>query len=197
MKELKEKILKEGMVIEKGEILKVDSFMDHQVDVGLMDRVADDIIDHLREVSLYDKIDKIVTIETSGIVVGTLMALKMDLPMVFARKKIPITLIEPLYSRKIVSPTKMNEVEIIISSRYLSPSDNVYIVDDFLATGATSLALMEIMATSGAKVVGMGAIIENSFLPGRDLLSEKYPDLDLYSSVRISNMDETGLIEFI
>ena len=91
----------------------------------------------------------------------------------------------------------MNEVEIIISSRYLSSGDNVYIVDDFLATGATSLALLEIVATSGATAVGMGAIIENSFLPGRDLLREKYPALDLYSCVRISHMDETGIIEFI
>ena len=196
MKILKEKILKDGKVIANGDIIKVDSFIDHQVDVRLMDLIADDIIGHIKKTKSYGKINKIVTVETSGIVLGTLISLKMNVPLVYARKKIPITLIEPLYSRKIISPTKKNEIEIVISSKYLSSMDSVYIVDDFLATGATSEALIEIIRNAGANLIGIGSIIENSFLNGRKLLLGKYPDLDIYASVRIKKMDINGNIEF-
>ena len=196
MEILKERILKDGMVIENGDILKVDSFIDHQVDVALIDKIAKNIIGHLKKKNLLSKINKIITIETSGIVLGTLMADKMQVPLVYARKKVPITLIEPLYSRKIVSPTKKNGVEIVVSSKYLKEDDSVYVVDDFLATGVTSLALMEIMKSAGANIIGFASIIENSFLQGRELLKEKFPDIDIYACVRIKEMHDSGEIIF-
>ncbi len=196
MKELEQRILSEGKVIRNGEIIKVDSFIDHQVDLQLMEKIAQDMLNHLESSGILKKINKIVTIETSGIPLATMVAHKLSLPMVFARKKIPVTLIEPLYSRKIVSPTKLDEVEIVISSKYLSEKDSVYIVDDFLATGVTSLAIMDLIRDAGCKVVGIGAIIENAFLGGRDIIKEKYPEADIYACVRIKKMTTEGHIEF-
>ena len=196
MKILKERILRDGMVIENGEILKVDSFIDHQVDVTLMNEIAKNIIEHLKNKGLLNKINKIITIETSGIVLGAFMAEKMQVPLVYARKKVPITLIEPLYSRKIVSPTKKNDVEIVISSKYLKENESVYVVDDFLATGVTSVALLEIIKNAKAHIVGFASIIENSFLNGREILKDKFPSIDIYSCVRIKSMKENGEIIF-
>ena len=120
----------------------------------------------------------------------------IERPIIFARKKIPITLIEKLYSRKIISPTKNNEVELVISSKYLDKEDKVYIIDDFLATGTTSIALIEMIKESGAEVLGIGAIIENYFQGGRTKVLEKFPDLKIFSLVSIESMTSDGKIIF-
>ncbi len=193
---LKKMILEQGQVIADGQILKVDSFIDHQIDTGLMKKIAEEFISHFKEMCIINKITKIITIEASGIAVAVVVGMFIERPIIFARKKIPITLIEKLYSRKIISPTKNNEVELVISSKYLNKEDKVYIIDDFLATGTTSIALIEMIKESGAEVLGIGAIIENYFQGGRAKVLEKFPDLKIFSLVSIESMTSDGKIIF-
>lgn len=197
MEELKQRIRREGIVIMNGEILKVDSFIDHQIDTGLMQKIGENFLEHFRGLGIADKITKIITIEASGIAVAVVVGMFLGKPIIFARKKIPVTLIEKLYTRKIISPTKNNEVELVISSKFLSRDDSVYILDDFLASGTTSIALIDMVRESGAKVLGVGAIIENAFQGGRNKIKEKYPEIDVYGVVSIKSMKESGEIEFV
>ncbi len=193
---LKKMILEQGQVIEDGQILKVDSFIDHQIDTGLMKKIAEEFIIHFKEMDIINKITKIITIEASGIAVAVVVGMFIERPIIFARKKIPITLIEKLYTRKIISPTKNNEVELVISSKYLDKEDKVYIIDDFLATGTTSIALIEIIKESGAEVLGTGTIIENYFQGGRNKILEHFPGLEIFSLVSIESMTSDGKIIF-
>ncbi|MCK4667465.1 xanthine phosphoribosyltransferase [Candidatus Dependentiae bacterium] len=193
---LKKMILEQGQVIEDGEILKVDSFIDHQIDTGLMKKIAEEFIVHFKELGIINKITKIITIEASGIAVAVVVGMFIERPIIFARKKIPITLIEKLYSRTIISPTKNDKVELVISSKYLGKEDKVFIIDDFLATGTTSIALIEMIKESGAEVLGTGAIIENFFQGGREKIHKKFPDLEIFSLVSIESMNSSGEIIF-
>lgn len=193
---LKKMILEQGQVIEDGEILKVDSFIDHQIDTGLMKKIAEEFIAHFKELEILNKITKIITIEASGIAVAVVVGMFIERPIIFARKKIPITLIEKLYSRTIISPTKNNKVELVISSKYLGKEDKVFIIDDFLATGTTSIALIEMIKESGAEVLGTGAIIENFFQGGREKIHKRFPGLEIFSLVSIESMNSNGEIIF-
>lgn len=165
MQRLKDKILTEGKYLGKG-ILKVDSFMNHQIDPMLMKEVGEEFARRFSDLNA----TRVLTAETSGIAPALSCALALNLPLVFARKHKPITMAENPYTQEAPSHTHGKTVELIVSPEYLKAEDRVIIVDDFLASARTIKALVQIVATSGATLVGIGAVIEKAFEGGRDAL---------------------------
>lgn len=165
MEELIERIIREGKVI-SDTILKVDSFLNHRVDPSLMKRIGERFAQAFKN----EETTLVLTVEASGIVPALFTALALNVPLIFARKRKPITLGERFYERRITSRTKLNETIITLSGDYLSSKDRVLIIDDFLATGETIKALCEMVEESGAKVAGIGVCIEKTFQRGRELL---------------------------
>ena len=167
MQELQERIEAEGQNLGKG-ILKIDSFLNHQVDAVLMEKVG-------REIALTFKGANptlILTAEVSGIVPAVMVALAMEnLPVLYARKHKPITMREPVYVEVAPSHTKGNEVNLMVSPEFLNEHQRVLIVDDFLASGKTIEALARIVKNAGATLIGIATVVEKSFEGGRDLLS--------------------------
>jgi xanthine phosphoribosyltransferase len=170
MRLLEEKIKSDGRVISES-VLKVDSFLNHQVDPKLMLEIGKEFA----KIFAGEGITKIVTIESSGIAPAVMAGLYMDVPVIFARKRKSLTLVDNLLTASVHSFTKNETNEISISSKYLLDSDRVLIIDDFLANGEAALGLVEVVGQSGAKVVGIGIVIEKSFQPG----SQKLQDLGL------------------
>ncbi len=166
MKELVQKIQEHGVYLGNG-ILKVDSFLNHQIDAGLMHRGGVEFANRFAAT----KPDVILTAEISGIVPATMTALQMQLPIVFARKHRPITMPKDVYSSSAPSHTKGKIVELMVSPEYLKAGQRVLIIDDFLATGKTLQGLVQIVGQAQAELVGIGAVIEKSFEGGRALLS--------------------------
>ena len=166
MRLLKERILQDGKCFEGG-ILKVDSFINHQMDPVLMKSIG---VEFVRKFASTN-VNKIMTIEASGIAPAIMTGYLLDLPVVFAKKKSPKT-IKNILTTKVHSFTKDREYDIIISSDYLTPQDNVLFVDDFLAYGNAALGIIDLIKQSGANLVGMGFIIEKSFQEGRKKLEE-------------------------
>ena len=164
---LKKRILQDGKCFEGG-ILKVDSFINHQMDPVLMKSIG---VEFVRKFAATN-VNKIMTIEASGIAPAIMTGYLMDLPVVFAKKKSPKT-IENILTTKVHSFTKDREYDIIISKDYLTPNDNVLFVDDFLAYGNAALGIIDLIEKSGANLVGMGFIIEKSFQEGRKKLEER------------------------
>jgi xanthine phosphoribosyltransferase len=165
MQLLEERISAEGQVMENG-ILKVDGFVNHQVDPMLMDACGREfagIFAHLGAT-------KVLTAEISGIAPALTTALHLGIPVVYARKTKPITMPDQVYLTLAPSHTKGRMVELIISPEYLAGGEQVLIIDDFLASGATILGLVRLAEAAGAKVVGIGALIEKSFEGGRNVL---------------------------
>ncbi len=167
MEELRERIRREGQNMGRG-ILKVDSFINHQVDPDLMMRVGRELAKRFADVGA----TKVLTAEISGIAPALTTALALGIPVVYARKTKPITMPEKIYRRTAPSHTKGKKVELMVSPEFLDSSDRVLIVDDFLATGKTISALIRIVADSGATLVGIGAVIEKTFEGGREALAE-------------------------
>lgn len=164
MQLLKKRILQDGKCFEGG-ILKVDSFINHQMDPTLMKSIG---VEFVRRFSATN-VNKIMTIEASGIAPAIMTGYLMDLPVVFAKKKSPKTM-ENILSTTIHSFTKDRSYDVIISSNFLTPEDNVLFVDDFLAYGNAALGVIELIKQAGANLVGMGFIIEKAFQNGRELL---------------------------
>jgi xanthine phosphoribosyltransferase len=165
MKLLEERILAEGQIMENG-ILKVDGFVNHQVDPMLMDACGREfarIFAHLGAT-------KVMTAEISGIAPALTTALHLGIPVVYARKTKPITMPDQVYLTLAPSHTKGRMVELIISPEYLANGEKVLIIDDFLATGATILGLVRLAEAAGAKIAGIGALIEKLFEGGRNVL---------------------------
>lgn len=189
MDSLKEKIRTEGRVISGG-ILKVDSFLNHEIDPFLMKDVAKEFAKRFRQ----DKITKVLTVEASGIAVGIMTAYELGVPMIFAKKKKPSTMDGTFITKKVFSFTKNTEYDIIISSEYIEKEDNVLIVDDFLALGNAALALGEIVKDAGAKVAGIGIVIEKGFQNGGKLLRESGYRVE--SLATIKSLD-SGVVEFL
>ncbi len=185
---LRKAILEKGTVLGGG-ILKVDSFLNHQVDAALIDLVGKHIAKEFSSM----QVDKVFTAESSGIAPALAVARQIRVPMVFARKKRPITMSEPV-SESAPSHTKGGTVNLYVSAEFLEPSDNILIVDDFLASGLTIAALGRIIAKSGANLVGIAAVIEKSFEGGRDYLLEKF-DVPVFGAARIVSL-ESGRIVF-
>lgn len=167
MKLLEERILKDGDVLGEN-ILKVDSFLTHQVDFELMQEIGKVFADKYKEAG----ITKVVTIEASGIAPAVYAAQALGVPMIFAKKAKNITMTEGILTAEVYSFTKQVTSQVSIVSRFLFNDDTVLIIDDFLANGQAAKGLLEIIGQAGAKVAGIGIVIEKSFQDGRDLLEK-------------------------
>jgi xanthine phosphoribosyltransferase len=167
MQELKDKILKEGRVLGNG-ILKVDSFINHQVDPLLMDACGREFARRFANLGA----TKVLTAEISGIAPALTTAIHLGLPVVYARKTKPVTMPDQVYLTLAPSHTKGRMVELIISPEHLRNGERVLIIDDFLASGATILGLVRLAQTAGAEIVGIGALIEKNFEGGRQALQK-------------------------
>ena len=165
MKLLEERILKNGRNLGNG-ILKVDGFINHQVDPLLMDACGREFAARFKSVGA----TKVLTAEISGIAPALLTALQLGLPIVYARKTKPITMPDQVFLTLAPSHTKGRTIELIVSPEVLMEGDKVLIIDDFLATGQTILGLVRLAQAAGAEVVGIGALIEKTFDGGRELL---------------------------
>ncbi len=166
MNALCERILSEGKNLGRG-ILKVDSFINHQVDPDLMETCGQELARRFAHIGA----TRILTAEISGIAPALMTARFMRLPVVYARKTKPITMPDQVYLTVAPSHTKGNLVELIVSPEYLGHGERVLIIDDFLASGATILGLARLTKAAGAEVVGIGTLIEKSFEGGREALA--------------------------
>ena len=187
---LKEKIKKDGIVINEN-VLKVDSFLNHQVDTKLMDLIGKEFADYFQS----KNITKVVTIESSGIAPAYAAALKLDVPLVIFKKQSSAILdTETTIQTPVHSFTKNTDYILMASKKYLSENDNILIVDDFLANGQAAMGAYRILKEAGASVAGIGIVIEKSFQDGRKKLEDL--GLDVYSLARVSKISSDG-IEFI
>jgi xanthine phosphoribosyltransferase len=187
MKELKERILRDGKNLGGG-ILKVDSFINHQVDPGLMDACGREFAARFAKVGA----TKILTAEISGIAPALMTALHLNLPVVYARKTKPITMPDQVFLTLAPSHTKGRMVELIVSPEYLGHGEKILIIDDFLATGSTIHGLVRLAQTAGAAIVGIGALIEKSFEGGRAALKEL--GVPVESLVSIQSMEGDSIV---
>ena len=167
MLELKEKIKKEGKVLGNG-ILKVDSFINHQVDPKLMDACGREFARRFATVGA----TKVLTAEISGIAPALMTALYLGIPVVYARKTKPVTMPDQVYLTLAPSHTRGVMSELIVSPEHLKHGEKVLIIDDFLASGATILGLVRLAQAAGAEMVGIGALIEKNFEGGREALKK-------------------------
>lgn len=188
MEALKSRILAEGRDLGSG-ILKVDSFINHQVDVMLMKECGAELARRFSNVH----ITKVVTVEISGIAPAIMTALALGVPIVYARKTRPITMPDLIYLTTAPSHTKGISVDLMISPEYLRKGDRVLIVDDFLASGQTILALIKLLRAAGAIVVGIGAVVEKTFEGGREALKDVGVPIE---SLAIIKAMHDGVIEF-
>lgn len=189
MSYLKERILKDSVVLPNN-VIKVDSFMNHQIDPQIMQEIAIDFYYHYRQAG----VTKVLTIEASGIAPAIITAAHFKVPMLFAKKTQPSTLANAeRYETKVHSYTKNVTSNVIISRQYLNENDRVLIIDDFLANGEAALGLIDLVEQAGAKVVGVGICIEKSFQEGRQKLEEK--GIEVHSICRIASL-ENGEIVF-
>ncbi|KZZ86360.1 xanthine phosphoribosyltransferase [Bacillus sp. SJS] len=161
MQLLKQKIKDEGTVLNE-QVLKVDSFLNHQIDPVLMQEIGKEFADRFKK----EGITKILTLESSGIAPSVMTGLFLGVPVVFARKRKSLTLTENLLTASVYSFTKQEENPIAVSGNHLKAGDTVLIIDDFLANGQAAKGLMEITAQSGAKLAGIGIVIEKAFQDG-------------------------------
>lgn len=186
MQELIQKIKTEGKYLGNG-ILKVDSFINHQVDPRLMEECGREFARAFANSGA----TKILTAEISGIAPALMAGYFMNLPVVYARKTKPITMPDQVYLTVAPSHTKGQMTELIVSPEYLSGGEKVLIIDDFLASGATISGLVRLAHAAGAQIVGLGALIEKTFEGGREAL--EYLGVPIVSLVSITAMDETGI----
>ena len=187
---LKEKIKNDGIVINEN-VLKVDNFLNHQVDTKLMDLIGKEFADYFKS----KNITKVVTIESSGIAPAYAAALKLDVPLVIFKKQSSAILdTETTIQTPVHSFTKNTDYTLMASKKYLSENDNILIIDDFLANGQAGLGAYRILKEAGCSVAGVGIVIEKSFQDGRKKLEDL--GLDVYSLARISKISSEG-IEFL
>ncbi|EHU3348943.1 xanthine phosphoribosyltransferase [Acinetobacter baumannii] len=168
MHALEQKILTEGIVL-SDQVLKVDAFLNHQIDPVLMQQIGKEFAARFKDAG----ITKIITIEASGIAPAIMAGLELGVPVIFARKYQSLTLKDDLYRAKVFSFTKQTESTIAISNKHINSNDKALVIDDFLANGQAALGLIDLIHQANAEVVGVGIVIEKSFQPGRDLLLEK------------------------
>ncbi len=165
MKRLEEMIQQEGLVL-SDQVLKVDSFLNHQVDPTLMWEIAYEFMDRFKNAG----ITRILTIEAGGIAPAMMTALRLGVPMVYARKTKSLTLNEGTISAEVYSFTKQQTSTITVAEKYLQAGERVLIIDDFLANGEAAFGLAKLVEQAGAEVAGFGIVIEKSFQPGRQKL---------------------------
>ncbi|WP_210608522.1 xanthine phosphoribosyltransferase [Priestia flexa] len=189
MKALQEKILTDGIVL-SDTVLKVDTFLNHQMDPILMKEIGEEFGQRFEQ----EGITKILTIESSGIAPAIMAALKLNVEMVFARKRKSLTLQEGLITSKVYSFTKKEENEISVAEKFILPTDRVLIIDDFLANGQAALGLMDIVKKAGADVGGVGIVIEKAFQDGGRLVRET--GVKVESLARIESL-KGGQVKFV
>lgn len=183
MEKLVERIKTHGNVLGEG-VLKVDQFLTHQVDYELMKEIGTVFAERFQG----SGITKVVTIEASGIAPALYTAEQLQVPMIFARKAKSLTMDEELLTASVYSFTKQVTSQVSISKKFLSSDDTVLIIDDFLANGQAAKGLIELCQQAGAKVVGIGIVIEKSFQTGRQLLEEM--GIPVVSLARIASLSE-------
>lgn len=186
---LEQKILSEGIVL-SDEVLKVDAFLNHQIDPVMMQLIGKEFAARFKDAG----ITKIITIEASGIAPAIMAGLELGVPVIFARKYQSLTLKDDLYRSKVFSFTKQTESTIAISNKHISSSDKALVIDDFLANGQAALGLIDLIHQAKAEVVGVGIVIEKSFQPGRDILLEKGYRVE--SLARVKSL-ANGTVEFV
>ena len=189
MRLLEQKILQEGKVL-PGDILKVDCFLNHQMDVAFLTSLGKEIYEHFANYN----VNKILTVEASGIGIACLAAQYFNCKVLVAKKKKSLNISNDIYSAKVYSFTHKTENNIIVSKEYLSSEDNVLIVDDFLANGNACLGLIDIVNQAGGKVVGISCAVEKTYQGGYDKLTAK--GIEVYSLARIEKMED-GKIYFV
>lgn len=182
MKLLEDRIRKDG-IIREGNVLKVDSFINHQMDIGLFEEMAKE----WKRLFADKKINKILTIEASGIGIAAIVARESDVPVVFAKKSKSINLDDNNFSTKIQSFTHGKVYDVIVSKKFLSPEDHILVIDDFLANGCALLGLTELVESAGATVEGIGIAIEKGFQQGGKIIREKGYQLE--SLAIVESMD--------
>lgn len=187
MQELKQRILNEGQDLGNG-ILKVDAFINHQVDPKLMDACGQAFAEFFRGVNA----SRVLTAEISGIAPAIMTARYLDIPVVYARKHKPITMPDTVYLTVAPSHTKGVMAELIVSPDYLPVGERVLIIDDFLASGATILGLVRLTQAAGAELVGVGALIEKVFEGGREKLADL--GVPVHALVTIRSMQDGQIV---
>ncbi len=187
---LEERILKDG-IVKPGNVLKVDSFLNHQMDIALMDQMGKEFYRRFKD----KKITKVLTIEASGIAIAYPVAREFGVPMIFAKKAKSINIDGDMYVAEVESFTHKNKNQVIVAKRFLNADDHVLIIDDFLANGCALQGLISIVESAGATVEGLGIAIEKGFqFGGRVVRNMGY---QLESLAIVEEMDaETGAITF-
>ena len=183
MEELEKRIQQEGKVLSK-DILKVDSFLNHQIDPQLMARIGQTVAHHFAKAH----ITKVLTVETSGIAPAVFTGLALQVPVIFARKHKSLTAVDAVYTAPVYSFTKQETNHIAIARKFLNRHDTVLLVDDFLANGEAVKGLVDISRQAQVKIAGVGIVIEKSFQPGRAALEKQ--GLSIFSLARIQAMQE-------
>ena len=187
---LEERILKDGIIAE-GNVLKVDSFLNHQLDVNLLDMIGKELYNKFRAAN----VNKVLTIEASGIAIACPVAREFNVPIVFAKKAKSVNLEGDVYSAQVESFTHKNINNVIVSKKFINKGDRVLIVDDFLANGCALNGLISIVESAGAEVVGIGIAIEKGFqVGGNNIRSRGY---NLHSIAIVDGMDcQTKTVKF-
>lgn len=187
LKLLEDRVLSEGIALSES-ILKVDGFINHQVDPKLMQEIGNDFANYFKN----KNITKVVTIESSGIAPALMTAAVLQVPMVIFKKQPSKMLKTDLYQTEVFSYTKGTSYELTLSKKHISSKDTVLIIDDFLANGEAAMGAIRLLGMANAKIGGIGILIEKSFQPGRQKLEEE--GYDVYSMVRVKRLAE-GKIE--
>ncbi|RHO38628.1 MULTISPECIES: xanthine phosphoribosyltransferase [Coriobacteriia] len=190
MELLEERIRRDGVVKSEG-VLKVDGFLNHQMDINLFNEMGKE----LKRLFADAPINKILTIEASGIGIAAVVAQHFDVPVVFAKKSQSINLDGDVYSTKIQSFTHQRIYDVIVSKKFLNADDHVLLIDDFLANGCALNGLIDLVEEAGATVEGIGIAVEKGFQPGGDDLRSRGYHLESLAIVQSMN-PETGEIEF-
>ena len=188
MEELKTRIKEVGTVL-PGNVLKVDAFLNHQIDAGLMQRIGQAFAARFADAG----ITKVWTVESSGIAPAVMTGLALGVPVIFARKHKSLTLNEGLYTAEVYSYTKQVANKITIAQKYVAPDDKVLIIDDFLANGQAVSGLLAIAKQAGVTVAGAGIVIEKTFQPGRLALEKQ--GIPVVSLAKIKSL-ANGQVEF-
>ena len=187
---LEERIIKDG-IVKAGNVLKVDSFLNHQMDVGLIEQIAREFKARFG----HKKVTKVLTIEASGIGIAAFVAKEFGVPMVFAKKTASINIDGDVFVAEVESFTHKNTNMVIVSKKYLSPDDHVLIIDDFLANGCALCGLISIVGSAGGTVEGCGIVIEKGFQDGGKRIRDMGYEVE--SIAIVDGMDaETATITF-
>lgn len=184
---LKERILKDG-IVKPGNVLKVDSFLNHQIDIGLLNAIGEEF----KRLYADAKITKILTIESSGIAIASIVGQHFNVPIVFAKKTQSVNLDGESYVTKIESYTHKRTYDVILSKKFLGKDDHVLLIDDFLANGCALLGLIDIVKEAGATIEGAGIVIEKGFQNGGKMIRDQ--GIRVESLAIIKSMSDSELI---